>query len=128
VKVTRPYKNGIVVEVEAADMTDVVKSLAFADDVFSDLVCAAEIDGKIHTSDNVSFVHRVVGKHQYFEMVCKDKGPLHGFKKRLGQYDGDRRGMLFSKNRPAEGEVPGLNGWSKYVAPNDGPAIDKSDF
>ncbi len=119
-KLTRDYGNGIVVEVEGADVRELWKHLAACDDAFADTVCAAKIDDKVVKSDKVHFSYRVVDDNAYYEQVCVDKTPdgykLRGYKRRFGQHK--KQPTLFPKDSVADvpdGEIPGLAGWSKYV-------------
>lgn len=119
-KVVREYGSGIRVEVDSEKITDVFKALAAADEVFTNLTCAAEIDGKIHTSKAVKFNVRTDDEgNDYYELVCIENGPLKWYKKRFGQHK--KGNTLFPKSKPPEGEIAGLNGWSKYE--RDGVAV-----
>lgn len=116
-KATRNYSN-LTIEIEASDQVDLFKQLAAMDDVFGDMQAAAMIDNELVTSDDVMFVVRTDSDdNDYFELRCKS-GPLEWFKKRFGQYKKGNR--LFSKSQPANGELAGLRGWSKYVKEDDG--------
>jgi hypothetical protein len=117
VKATRNYSN-LTIEIEASDQVDLFKQLAAMDDVFGDMQAAAMIDDELVTSDDVMFVVRTDKEdNDYFELRCKS-GPLEWFKKRFGQYK--KGNQLFAKNRPADGEIPGLRGWSKYAKDGEG--------
>lgn len=111
-KAIRQYK-GLTVEVEARDQVELFKQIAAMDEVFGDLTAKAVIDGKQVESDDVSFVVRTDrDDNEYFELRC-NSGPLEWYKKRFGQHKNGK--TLFPRMQPAEGEVAGLKGWSKYV-------------
>jgi hypothetical protein len=123
-KAIRQY-SGLTIEVEARDQTELFETLAQMDEVFGDLVAQANIDGHLVTSDDVSFVVRHDNeRNKYYEIKC-NSGPLQYYKKRFGQHQTGR--TLFPRTKPAEGEVAGLNGWSKYVA-NGRQAVANDDF
>jgi hypothetical protein len=99
--------------VEARDQVELFKQLAAMDEVFGNLQAEAIIDGKHVTSDDVSFVVRTdKDGNDYHELRC-NSGPLEWYKRRYGQHKNGK--TLFPRTQPAEGEVAGLRGWSKFV-------------
>ena len=122
-KVKRDYGNGIVVEVDAVSVVDAFDQLSHCDEVFADIQCVAKVDDKILKSDDVRFnVRMTKDGDKYYELVCRDHSPeshkLCWYKKKFGQYKDEKN--LFAKNDVSDNEVAGLNGWSKYIRPDDG--------
>ena len=114
---TKSY-GGMAITVTGRDIKEVFKSIAAYDELFGDMRAAANIGGKVVTSDKVQLRMRVVvvdGKEcEYYEMVCIDPdSPLHFWRKSFGQKQ-DRDKSLFPKNRAEqlpEGAKVGFNGW-----------------
>ena len=118
-KLTRAYGNGITIEVEGDQIIDVFEQLAHADAVFSDIECAAKVDGEVLRSSDVQFnVRRTEDGDPYYEMICKDHTKsaykFNRYKKTFSQ--NKKGGTLYYKHKELrDKEVAGLNGWVKYV-------------
>lgn len=124
-KVTKAYKNGLTFEFVGEKFTDLFEQIAACDEVFGDnaTTCRAKMNGKVYESNNVVFrVRQDSEENKYYELLCLEndvaEGKLKWFKKRLGV---NKKGNtnLFPKRQVPEGEIPGFDGWSKYVKDND---------
>lgn len=125
-KVKRNYGNGFEVEVEGQKMTDIIHRLAACDEVFLDVRCAAQIDGKVEVSDKVKFTVRSAQTSdgrpcKYYEQVCVGPKQLAWYKRQMGVYQDSDIGALFVKTKTEDDPkcTPGLAGWSKYNGSGD---------
>jgi hypothetical protein len=125
-KVKRNYGNGFEVEVEAQKMTEIIAKLAAADEIFLDVRCAAQINGKVEVSDKVKFTVRSAQTSdgrpcKYYEQVCVGPKDLAWFKRQMGVYQDSDVGGLFVKTKTELDPkcTPGLAGWSRYNGDNN---------
>lgn len=119
-KLTYKSSDGrFVAEFEGRTQIDLYEQVAAFQEVFENNVCTAKINGEVVTSDKVRFVVREnKDGDKFYEKVCEDwDKKLFGYKKSFGSRK-NPQGSLFPKQMPDENRIPGLNGWHKYVSPD----------
>lgn len=126
-RITRDYGNGIVFTADCRTMKECIKELSSADDLFSDMKCAAKDDsGQVVTSNDVHFNYRKNDHGEFFEQVCQSRdngGKLRYFKRNLSIYN-DNTERLYVK-RKVEDKTMELNptlgyaGWFKLPSPSE---------
>jgi hypothetical protein len=110
-KAIRRYGENLTIEIEGRDVKELWSQLSATDEAFSSLTCAAKINDKVVTSNDVSFRKREVDGNDYYEVVVAS-GPLRGFIKRFGQHKNQKTLFPKDENPSAEEAATSLShGW-----------------
>lgn len=115
------------VTVEGSTQKDLWREISRFQEVFEN-DAAAKQNGEVVTGNDVRYVVR---KGKYTDEKGKEKtaeyfekrvvsGPMLGYQKSYGILDDGTDG-LFPKWNVPDGNIPGFNGWSKYIRPQSTP-------